>query len=113
MKELEKLVEEFRELLVSKQETYGIKPTPDYYDDEMCDFVHTALQSAYEMGKKDMEGKLNEIEKGAVKMLGAVIQKYCPGGVCTLEDGWEIEEGVLEREHLSQGGTELRARPKN
>lgn len=53
--------------------------------------------------------KLEQIEKGAIKMLGAVIQTVCgDGGSFILPIGWELQEGILEREKLPDGRTSVR-----
>ena len=53
--------------------------------------------------------KMMEIEKGAIKMVGAVILELGNDGEVILPIGWELREGKLERETLSDGSTLLRA----
>lgn len=77
------------------------------------EWFRTALteadQAGYARAMGEMESKLHEIEKGAIKMLGAVILGYGSDGEAILPIEWELNEGKLERETLSDGSTLLRA----
>lgn len=63
---IEEMVEKIRAKAIAMQEQYDLPETPDYYDDELCDFVMETLTEAHQAGideavekmEKEIDGKL-------------------------------------------------------